>query len=106
MKNKMLLIIIVASLFLSACGNKKNQNFFRGTIVEITDSYFLVKPDDEEIVKETYDIIQVSKETIRQQDIDFLSQERVQVVYNEILDSTDRGIIDIVYAIYRESELS
>lgn len=67
----MLLIIIVACLFLSACGNEKNQDFFRGAIVEIADSYILVKPDDEEIIKEKYDIIQVSKETIRQQDVDF-----------------------------------
>lgn len=99
-----MLLLLAASLF-TACHNEKKQDFFKGTIIEITDDCYLVAPDDAEAIKEKGERILVPKEVIRKQEVDFAINERVQVVYRKIEDTVDGPRIDAVYAIYRESEL-
>ena len=96
MKNKLCMLFAIVLLLVGGC-NEKSQNYFAGTILEITDNYFIVSPDDSEPIRETSDNILVPKE--------LAVGERIQVVYNE-MEQTDEGIIvDIVYAIYKENDL-
>ena len=74
--------------------------------MKITDNYFVVSPDDSESIRETGDNILVPKEVVSANGVPELAVgEHIQVVYNE-MEQTDEGvIIDIVYAIYKENDL-
>ena len=105
MKKKMCMLFAIVLLIVGGC-NEKSQNYFTGTILKITDNYFIVSPDDSETIKETSDIILVPKEVVSSNGVPELTVgERIQVVYNE-MEQTDEGVkIDIVYAIYKENDL-
>ena len=105
MKNKLCMLFAIVLLLVGGC-NEKSQNYFAGTILEITDNYFVVSPDDSESIRETGDMVLVPKEVVSSNGIPELAAgERIQVVYNE-MEQTDEGIIvDIVYAIYKENDL-
>ena len=45
MKNKLCMLFAIVLLLVGGC-NEKSQNYFAGTILEITDNYFIVSPDD------------------------------------------------------------
>ena len=107
MKNKLsVLLTIVLITFCSECSGEMGENYFKGSVSEITDSYFAVIPDDTEPIKDIGDVILVPKEVVSTRGVPELSvNDRIQVVYNET-EKTDAGIaLDIVYAIYREDEL-
>ena len=93
MKNKLCMLFAIVLLIVGGC-NEKSQN------------YFIVSPDDSEPIRETSDNILVPKEVVSANGIPELAVgERIQVVYNE-MEQTDEGvIIDIVYAIYKENDL-
>lgn len=101
-----LVVFLLLFSTLIACSTEKKQNYFVGTIVEITDNYFVIVPDDGKLLDDdlTRQLL-VPKEVVRAQEINFSQGERVQVVYNKITNSQSDPKIDIVYAIYRESEL-
>ena len=105
MKNKLCMLFAIVLLLVGGC-NEKSQNYFAGTILKITDNYFVVSPDDSESIRETGDNILVPKEVVSANGVPELAVgERIQVVYNE-MELTDEGvIIDIVYAIYKENDL-
>ena len=67
---------------------------------------YVVSPDDSESIRETGDMILVPKEVVSANGVPELAVgEHIQVVYNE-MEQTDEGvIIDIVYAIYKENDL-
>ena len=104
-KKKFCFFFAFVLLLVGGC-NEKSQNYFIGTILEITDNYFIVSPDDSEPIRETSDNILVPKEVVSANGVPELAAgERIQVVYNE-MEQTDEGvIIDIVYAIYKENDL-
>ena len=52
MKNKLCMLFAIVLLIVGGC-NEKSQNYFIGTILEITDNYFIVSPDDSEPIRET-----------------------------------------------------
>lgn len=101
-----LVVFLLLFSTLIACSTEKKQNYFVGTIVKITDNYFVIVPDDGKLLDDdlTRQLL-VPKEVVRAQEINFSQGERVQVVYNKITNSQSDPKIDIVYAIYRESEL-
>ena len=105
MKNKLCMLFAIVLLLVGGC-NEKSQNYFTGTILKITDNYFIVSPDDSEPIREIGDMILVPKEVVSANGVPELAVgERIQVVYNE-MEQTDEGIIvDIVYAIYKENDL-
>lgn len=105
MKNKLCMLFAIVLLLVGGC-NEKSQNYFTGTILKITDNYFIVSPDDSEPIRETSDNILVPKEVVSANGVpELVVGERIQVVYNE-MEQTDEGvIIDIVYAIYKENDL-
>lgn len=105
MKNKLCMLFAIVLLIVGGC-NEKSQNYFIGTILKITDNYFIVSPDDSEPIRETSDNILVPKEVVSANGVPELAVgEHIQVVYNE-MEQTDEGvIIDIVYAIYKENDL-
>lgn len=105
MKNKLCMLFAIVLLLVGGC-NEKSQNYFAGTILKITDNYFVVSPDDSESIRETGDMVLVPKEVVSANGVPELAVgERIQVVYNE-MEQTDEGIIvDIVYAIYKENDL-
>ena len=106
MKNKLyVLLTIVLITFCSGC-NEMGENYFKGSVSEITDSYFTVIPDNTEPIKDMGDVILVPKEVVSTRGVPELSvNDRIQVVYHET-EQTDEGIVlDIVYAIYREDEI-
>ena len=98
MKNKLCMLFAIVLLLVGGC-NEKSQNYFAGTILKITDNYFVVSPDDSESIR-------VPKEVVSANGVPELAVgEHIQVVYNE-MEQTDEGvIIDIVYAIYKENDL-
>ena len=106
MKIRKIVTLIVFLMLIStlvACG-KKGQDYFTGTIVEITDHYYVVTPDDEKLLDaDASGLLLVPKETVQKRELDLKQGERVQIVYNEITKGIPK--IDIVYAIYKESEL-
>ena len=106
MKNRKIVTLIVFLMLIStlvACG-EKGQDYFTGTIVEITDHYYVVTPDDEKLLDaDASGLLLVPKETVQKRELDLKQGERVQIVYNEITKGIPK--IDIVYAIYKESEL-
>ena len=63
MKNKLCMLFAIVLLIVGGC-NEKSQNYFIGTILEITDNYFIVSPDDSEPIRETSDNILVPKEVV------------------------------------------
>ena len=105
MKKKLCMLFAIVLLLVGGC-NEKSQNYFIGTILEITDNYFIVSPDDSEPIREIGDMILVPKEVVSANGVlELAVGERIQVVYNE-MEQTDEGIIvDIVYAIYKENDL-
>ena len=105
MKKKISMIFAIVLLLIGG-SNEKSLNYFIRTILEITDNYFIVSPDDSEPIRETSDNILVPKEVVSANGVPELAAgERIQVVYNE-MEQTDEGvIIDIVYAIYKENDL-
>lgn len=105
MKKKLCMLFAIGLLLVGGC-NEKSQNYFAGTILKITDNYFIVSPDDSEPIRETSDNILVPKEVVSANGVpELVVGERIQVVYNE-MEQTDEGIIvDIVYAIYKENDL-
>ena len=106
MKNKLCMLFAIVLLLVGGC-NEKSQNYFAGTILKITDNYFVVSPDDSESIRETGDMILVPKEVVSANGVPELAvgEQHIQVVYNE-MEQTDEGvIIDIVYAIYKENDL-
>lgn len=50
MKNKLCMLFAIVLLIVGGC-NEKSQNYFIGTILEITDNYFIVSPDDSEPIR-------------------------------------------------------
>ena len=105
MKKKLCMLFAIVLLLVGGC-NEKSQNYFAGTILKITDNYFVVSPDDSESIRETDDMVLVPKEVDqRMESQSWQLVKRIQVVYNE-MEQTDEGIIvDIVYAIYKENDL-
>lgn len=106
MKNKSVIFFaIVLVLICSGC-NEKTQKYFQGSVLEITDNYLSVIPDNSESIKKMGDIIQVPKEVVSKDGVPELSvRDRIRVVYNEAEQTEDGIVIDIVYAIYREDEI-
>ncbi len=102
---KRALLIFSALLLLIGCGQEKTQSYFTGTISEITDDTYLVIPDDGEAIKDDGDVIFVPKETISPEQPDLSTGERVRVVYKDAEQTGDGVTLDIVYCIYKESEL-
>lgn len=101
-----LVLFLLLFSTLIACSTEKKQNYFIGTIVEITDNYFVIVPDNEKLLNDNLTgQLLVPKEVVRAQEINFSQGERVQVVFNKITNSQGDPKVDIVYAIYRESEL-
>ena len=47
MKKKLCMLFAIVLLLVGGC-NEKSQNYFIGTILKITDNYFIVSPDDSE----------------------------------------------------------
>lgn len=43
MKNKLCMLFAIVLLIVGGC-NEKSQNYFIGTILKITDNYFIVSP--------------------------------------------------------------
>ena len=93
MKKKLCMLFAIGLLLVGGC-NEKLHN------------YFIVSPDDSEPIRETSDNILVPKEVVSANGVpELVVGERIQVVYNE-MEQTDEGIIvDIVYAIYKENDL-
>lgn len=52
MKKKLCMLFAIVLLLVGGC-NEKSQNYFTGTILKITDNYFIVSPDDSEPIRET-----------------------------------------------------
>lgn len=106
MKKNLLYILAIVLLLLAGCGNEKKQDYFKGTISEIYDTYLVVIPDDGESIKDMGNKIFVSKEVVSAKGVpDVTIDERVQIVYNGSNQSNDGVTLDVVYAIYKESEL-
>ena len=63
MKKKLCMLFAIVLLLVGGC-NEKSQNYFTGTILKITDNYFIVSPDDSEPIRETSDNILVPKEVV------------------------------------------
>ena len=63
MKKKLCMLFAIVLLLVGGC-NEKSQNYFIGSILEITDNYFIVSPDDSEPIRETSDNILVPKEVV------------------------------------------
>ena len=61
MKKKLCMLFAIVLLLVGGC-NEKSQNYFTGTILKITDNYFIVSPDDSEPIRETGDMILVRAE--------------------------------------------
>ena len=106
MKKKLSVLLTIVLITLCSGCNEKGENYFKGSISEITDSYFTVVPDNTEAIKDLGDVILVPKEVVSTRGVPELSvNDRIQVVYHET-EQTDEGIVlDIVYAIYIEDEI-
>lgn len=106
-KRYSLVLLLLLCSTLIACSTENKENYFVGTIAEITDTHYVMVPDDETLLDDgSTGRLLVPKEVVRDQEVNFNQGERVQVVYNKITNSKSGPKIDIVYAIYRESELS
>lgn len=105
-KSSLLAFVLLLIATLAGCGSEKTQAYFVGTVAEITDDCFVVVPDDEGLLSEDgAGQVLVPREVVRVQEVDFGKGERVRIVFHEITYSQGKPKIDVVYAIYRESEL-
>ena len=105
MKKKLGMLVAIVLLLGGGC-NDQSQYYFTGTIFKITDNYFVVSPDDSESIRETDDMVLVPKEVVSANGVPELAVgERILVVYNEMAQTDEGIIVDIVYAIYKENDL-
>lgn len=104
MKKALLLIFFLIFLF-AGCDNEKKQDFFKGTVSEITQSYIIVTPNDGDPIKEIGDTIYVPKTVVSKDLPELTLNENVQIVYRGYERFEDAVKLDIVFAIYKESDL-
>ena len=69
MKNKLCMLFAIVLLIVGGC-NEKSQNYFIGTILEITDNYFIVSPDDSEPIRETRIIVDIVYAIYKENDLE------------------------------------
>ena len=89
----------------TGCGHEKKQDFFKGTVSEIAETYIMVTPNDDDPMKEAGDRIYVPKTVVSKDLPELTLNETVQVVYRGYERFEDGVKLDTVFAIYKESEL-
>ena len=104
MKKALLLIFFLIFLF-AGCDNEKKQDFFKGTVSEITQSYIIVTPNDGDPIQGIGDTIYVPKTVVSKDLPELTLNENVQIVYRGYERFEDAVKLDIVFAIYKESDL-
>ena len=93
-------------LLLTGCSNEKKEKYFKGIVSEVADSYFIVIPNEGEPIKNLGDKVWVPKKVVSADGIPDVSVgDKIQVIYKDV-EKFDDGIkLDVVYAIFKESEI-
>ncbi len=93
-------------LLLTGCSNEKKEEYFKGIVSEVADSYFIVIPNEGEPIKNLGDKVWVPKKVVSADGIPDVSVgDKIQLIYKDS-EKFDDGIkLDIVYAIFKESEI-
>ena len=103
---KKLFIFIIILLLSTGCSNEKKDKYFNGIVSEDTDNFFIVIPNEDDPIKEMGNKVWVPKKVVSADGIPDISvDDKIQVIYKDA-EKVDDGIkLDIVYAIYKESEI-
>ena len=105
-KKKLLFVFIIILLLLTGCNNEKKEKYFKGIVSEITDTYFIVIPNEGEPIKDMGDKVWVPKKVVSADGIPDISvDDSIRVIYKDAEKSDDRIKLDVVFAIYKESEI-
>ncbi|WP_349669591.1 hypothetical protein [Lacrimispora sp.] len=105
-KKKLLFVFIIILLLLTGCNNEKKDKYFKGIVSEVTDTYFIVIPNEGEPIKDMGDKVWVLKKVVSADGIPDISvDDRIQVIYKDVEKSDDGIKLDVVFAIYKESEI-
>ncbi|MDW2797174.1 hypothetical protein RZO55_06235 [Clostridium boliviensis] len=106
MPKKTLFIFIIILLLSTGCSNEKKDKYFKGIVSEDTDTFFIVIPNEDDPIKEMGNKVWVPKKVVSADGIPDISvDDKIQVIYKDA-EKVDDGIkLDIVYAIYKESEI-
>ncbi len=105
-KKKLLFVIIIVLMLLTGCNNEKKDRYFKGIVSEVTNTYFIVIPNESEPIKDMGDKVWVPKKVVSADGIPDISvDDRIQVIYKDA-EKSDEGIkLNVVFAIYKESEI-
>lgn len=99
-------ILTILLLLLTGCSNEKKEKYFNGIVSEVTDTYFIVIPDEGEPIKDLGDKALIPKKVVSADGIPDISvDERVQIIYKDAEKSNDGIKLDVVFAVYKESEI-
>jgi hypothetical protein len=106
MSKKVLLVFIIILLLLNGCNNEKKEKYLKGIVSEIADTYFILIPNEDDPVKNMGDKVWVPKKVVSADGIPDISvDDKIQVIYKDA-EKFDDGIkLDVVFAIYKESEI-
>lgn len=106
MTKKILFVFIIFLLLLTGCSNDKKEKYFNGIISEVADTYFIVIPNEGEPIKDMGYKVLVPKKVVSADGIPDISvDDKIQVIYKDA-EKFDDGIkLDVVFAIYKESEI-
>ncbi|ABX40446.1 hypothetical protein [Lachnoclostridium phytofermentans] len=97
-------IIFLVVLFTSGC--EKKQDYLNGTVSEVFDTYIIVTPKDDELLKEKAEKIVVTKTIALATGFPDLDVgDEIRVVYSGIKKEDDLMILDSVFAVYKSNEL-
>ena len=106
MTKKILFVFIIFLLLLIGCSNDKKEKYFNGIISEVAETYFIVIPNEGEPIKDMGDKVWVPKKVVSADGIPDISvDDRIQVIYKDVEKSDDGIKLDVVFAIYKESEI-
>ncbi len=105
-KKKLLFAIIIILLLLTGCNNEKKDKYFKGIVSEVTDTNFIVIPNEGEPIKDMGNKVWVPKKVVSADGIPDISvDDRIQVIYKDAEKSDDGIKLNVVFAIYKEPEI-
>lgn len=103
---KILVLLLALMLCLTTSCNQKKKPFFDATVLELTESSILVKPNEGEDLLKSADKISVSTDVVSKDGVPELKVgDEIRIVHDGYVLQSYPAMLGKVYAIYLTSDL-